>query len=131
MKAKFSNAWKASKQPRKQRKYRYNAPLHIKGVFLSTHLVKELRQKYKLRNIRVRVGDKVRVLRGQYAGREGKVDRVDVRGSRVYVAKVDFTKKDGATKVQYPLNPSNIMIVEFDLSDKRRAEQLKKRTKEA
>ena len=30
MKRKYSSSWKSSKQPRKQRKYRQNAPLHIK-----------------------------------------------------------------------------------------------------
>ncbi len=121
----YSSAWKASTQPRKQRKYRYNAPLHIKGLFLSSHLVKELRVKYGIRSLRVRTGDKVRVLRGQFKGTEGKVERVDVKTTQVFVAKVEQMKKDGATKVPYPLNPSNLQIVEFDNTDKRRAEQLK------
>lgn len=128
MKAKHSIAWKASSQARKQRKYRYNAPLHIKGKFLAAHLVKELREKHGLRSIRVRVGDKVRVLRGTFRGREGRVERVDVRNGHVYVAKVEQVKKDGATKVPYPLQPSNVMIVEFDTSDKRRAGMLKARS---
>ena len=125
MKARHSIAWKASSQRRKQRKYRYNAPLHIKGKFLACHLVKNLRDKYGVRNLRVRTGDKVRVLRGQYAGKEGKIERVDLKNTKVFVAKVDFLKKDGATRVQYPLDPSNLTIVEFDSSDKRRNEQLK------
>ena len=126
MKAKHSTAWIASAQPRKQRKYRYNAPLHIKGKFLTAHVVKELKLKHGVRSMRVRTGDKVRILRGQYKNREGKVDRVDVKNTRVYVAKIDFLKKDGATRVQYPLHPSNLIIVEFDTSDKRRNEKLKK-----
>ena len=47
MKKKFSESWKSSKQVRKQRKYRYNAPLHIKQKFVNVHLAKELRKKYK------------------------------------------------------------------------------------
>jgi large subunit ribosomal protein L24 len=125
MKAKYSNAWISSTQPRKQRKYRYNAPLHVKGLFLGSHLVKELRAKYAIRTLRVRTGDKVRVLRGQFKGREGKVDRVDVKTTKVFVSKVEQVKKDGATKVPYPLDPSNMMIVELDLSDKRRSEIMK------
>jgi large subunit ribosomal protein L24 len=128
MKAKHSTAWVASKQPRKQRKYRYNAPLHIKGKFLTAHVVKDLREKHGLRSLRVRMGDKVRVLRGQFKGREGKVDRVDVKNCKVYVNKVDFLKKDGATRVPYPLDASNLTIVEFDTTDKQRAAMLKERT---
>jgi len=56
MKKKFSNSWKASKQVRKQRKFRYNAPLHIKHKFLSAHLSKELMKKYGTRNIPVKKG---------------------------------------------------------------------------
>ena len=54
-------------------------PLHLKGKFLVAHLVKDLRLKYGKRNARVRVGDKVRVLRGTFKGREGKVERVDTK----------------------------------------------------
>lgn len=129
MRAKHSISWKGSTQPRKQRKYRYNAPLHVKGTFLSAHLIKDLRAKHGgLRSIRVRTGDKVRVLRGQFKGREGKVDRVDLKDTKVYVSKVETVKKDGATKVPYPIDPSNIVIVELDASDKRRNAMLKSRT---
>ncbi|MBS1194889.1 MAG: ribosomal protein L24p/L26e, archaeal/eukaryotic, partial [Methanomicrobia archaeon] len=44
-------------QPRKQRKARYTAPLHIKGKFLSATLSKELREQYKRRSLRVVKGD--------------------------------------------------------------------------
>jgi large subunit ribosomal protein L24 len=127
MKTKFAPSWKASVQPRKQRKYRYNAPLHVKGKFLRAHLAKSLRERHGVRSARVRAGDKVRVLRGTFKGREGKVDRVDLKNSRIYIAKVEMVKKDGATKVQMPITPSNCMIVELDLSDKRRAAKLTKK----
>jgi large subunit ribosomal protein L24 len=129
MKTKHSTAWVASTQPRKQRKYRYNAPLHIKGTFLGAHLSKDLRVKHGIRTLRVRTGDKVRVLRGQFKAREGKVERVDVKTSKVYVAKVETLKKDGATRVPYPLDASNLLIVELDTTDKRRIEGLKAREK--
>ena len=50
MKTKFSSSWIKSKQPRKQRKYRRYAPLHIKQRFVSAHLSKELHKKYNKRN---------------------------------------------------------------------------------
>lgn len=126
MKAKHSIAWIASSQRRKQRKYRYNAPLHIKGKFMNAPVVKELAAKNGVKTMRVRVGDKVRILRGQFKGREGKVDRVDLKSTKVFVEKVVLLKKDGATKVPYPIHPSNVMIVEFDATDKRRTAQFKK-----
>jgi large subunit ribosomal protein L24 len=125
MKAQHSTAWVASAQRRKQRKYRYNAPQHIKGSFMIAPLSKDLATKHGVKRIRVRVGDKVRVLRGQFKSREGKVERVDIKNTKVFIAKVELVKKDGATKVPYPINPSNVMIVELDTGDKRRAAKLK------
>lgn len=122
MKKKFSKHWKASSQRRKQRKYRINAPLHLKGKFLSARLVADLREKHKAKTARVRMGDKVRVLRGQFKGHEGKVERVDVQNSKVYVNKVEIVKKDGATKVPYGINASNLMITDME-SDKKRMRQ--------
>jgi len=115
----FSKKWKSSKKAKKQRKYRYNAPLHIKGKFLSCHLNKQLRDKYKTRSIRVRVGDKVKIMRGQFKGREGKVEKVDVKKTKVYITKMEMQKKDGS-KTLYPLDPSNLLIMEMETSDKKR-----------
>ena len=57
MKKQFSTQWNASKQPRKQRKYLANAPLHKRHKFMSANLIKELRKKYGKRNFPVRKGD--------------------------------------------------------------------------
>ncbi|MBI1969710.1 50S ribosomal protein L24 [Candidatus Woesearchaeota archaeon] len=119
MKQVFSTDWKASKQPRKQRKYRYNAPLHIRQRFLAAHLSKELREKYKRRNIPVRTGDKVKVLRGGFKGHIGKIEEVDVKRTRVYITGVEITKRDG-TKARRALQPSQLLITELSLGDKRR-----------
>lgn len=123
MKQRHSTAWKASKQPRKQRKYRTNAPLHIKGKFLRAPLVKELSEKHNIRTIRIRKGDKVRIMRGSHKGKEGKVEAINTKESLVYVHKVETVKKDGATKVPLGLDASNLMIVELDASDKLRLER--------
>jgi len=50
MKSKFSAHWKSSKQTRKQRKYRANAPIHVQRKLLSANLSKELRKKYEKRD---------------------------------------------------------------------------------
>jgi large subunit ribosomal protein L24 len=125
MKKAFSKAWKASKQPRKQRKYNYNLPLHLKHSMLSAHLSKDLRKKYGRRAFPVKKGDKVKIMRGQYAGKDGKIDRVDQKLSKVYIPGIERAKKDGS-KSLYPLTPSNLMIVELDTSDNKRKEALSK-----
>ncbi|MGV8150995.1 MAG: 50S ribosomal protein L24 [Candidatus Woesearchaeota archaeon] len=130
MKAQFSDSWNSSKKPNKQRKFRFNAPLHIKGNFLNAHLSKELRKKYNMRSLRVRVGDKVRILRGQFKKQEGKVEEVDVRTSKIFVSKVEHVKRDG-TKARHPLEPSNVLIVEVNTDDKRRFKERSVVTKKA
>jgi large subunit ribosomal protein L24 len=129
MKREFSTKWVSSTRPAKQRKYRYNAPLHIKHKFLSVHLSKELRTKYGRRNIVVVKGDKVKVLRGQFKGRENKVERVDIKSTRVYITGIDRQKKDGSKSI-IPLQPSNLIITELKLDDKKRKESLEKKSKE-
>ena len=83
MKKKFSKSWVSSKKPRKKRKYRANAPLNIKRKFLSSHLSKELRDKYKIRNIPVRKNDKVKIVRGQFKGKTGKIIKVITKKSNL------------------------------------------------
>lgn len=124
-KQKFSSNWKSSKKPKKQRKYRYNAPLHIKSKFLNVHLSKQLREKYKKRSIRVKKGDKIKILKGQFKNKEGNIDRVLLKKTRVIVQGIEITKKDG-TKTTYPIHPSNIMIIELNLEDKQRVKALQR-----
>jgi large subunit ribosomal protein L24 len=123
MKTKFAKTWVSSVQPRRQRKYRYNAPLHLRSSFLSVNLSKELRKKYGTRNIKVRTGDKVKILRGNFKGKEGAVTEIDMKSSKVYVAKIETSKREGA-KARVPQNPSNLQIIDLILDDKKRKEKL-------
>ena len=116
---KFSASWKSSKKPKKQRKYRYNSPLHIKRNMISAHMSKELKKKYGKRSAVLRKGDKVRVMVGDFKKKEGKVESVFTRKLKVFVGGVERTKKDG-TKVRIPIDPSNLMIMEFNMEDKYR-----------
>ena len=119
MKKKFSRSWIKSKQPRKQRKYSYNAPLHIKGKLMSAHLSKDLMKKYNRRSIRLRKGDKVIVSRSQFKKKTGIIERVYLKKTKVYISGVEIIKKDG-TKVFYPVHPSNLAVTELNLDDKKR-----------
>ncbi len=126
MKAKFVNTWNRSKQPRKQRKYRANAPLHIKRKLLSAHLSKELRKKYNKRSLSLRKGDKVRVLVGDFKGKTGVIESIDLRKEKVLVRGIEVVKKDG-TKVMRPINPSNLEIIELNLDDNKRKKILERK----
>lgn len=126
MKQAWSKHWKSSKQPRKQRKYRINAPLHIKHKFLSAPLSKDLKKKHNIRNIPLRKGDRVKIMIGQFKKTLGKIEKVNLKKSKVYVEGAQVSKRDG-TKSFYPIDPSNVQILELDLSDKKRKKILERK----
>lgn len=122
----FSKSWKRSKQPRKQRKYRYYAPLHVRHKFMGAHLSLELRKRYGKRSIPLRKGDTVKVLRGKFKGKTGKINRVDLKNTRVYIQGIDVEKKDGS-KAPFPIHPSNLLVTSLELDDKERKSKLMKK----
>ncbi|MCF3653694.1 MAG: 50S ribosomal protein L24 [Aigarchaeota archaeon] len=114
---------RVSYQPRKQRRFLYNAPKHRLPKLLSAHLSPELREKYKRRSFPVRVGDKVKILRGEFKGIEGKVTGVDRERQMIYVENVTIKKADGSN-VPRPIHVSNVMITELNLDDEYRKRAL-------
>ena len=123
---KFSSTWKSSRKPRKQRKYRLNAPLHIKQKFMQSHLSKDLRKKYEKRSVGARKGDKVKIMHGKFKKHEGKLEGIDMKKTRVFVNGIELTKRDG-TKKSLALHPSNLMITELNLEDKMRQKALERK----
>ena len=106
-------------QPRKQRRARATASLHEKSKFMHSALSKELQKKYGKRSLRVRTADKVLILRGQFKGKDGLVERVSLVKERVYVKGAELSKKDGG-KILYPIHPSNLRILTVVTEDKKR-----------
>ncbi len=115
-----------SKKPRKQRKFLYQAPLHLRRKMLAAHLSKELREKYKTRSLPVRKGDEVEVMRGEYKGSKGKIIRVDTKKYKVYVEGITRKRTDGTERL-VPIHPSNLKIINLNLEDKRRVKILERR----
>jgi len=88
-------------------------------------LSKDLRKKYGKRNFGLKMGDRVRIMDGQFKKHDGKVERVDLKKSKVYISGVEVVKKDG-TKTTYPFEPSNLMITELNLDDKMRRKMIER-----
>jgi large subunit ribosomal protein L24 len=102
-----------------------NAPLHLKQKLVGSHLSKDLITKHKKRSLPVRKGDKVVVTRGQHKDKSGKIERVSVKRGSAFVSGIETIKKDGS-KALIPIHPSNLMITELNLEDKRRLKNDKK-----
>lgn len=115
-----------SKQPRKQRKLIYKAPLHIRHKLMSVKLSEELREEYKRRSLPVKKGDTIKVMRGDFKDHEGKIEKVDLKNYRVMIEGMSVQKPDG-NKVYHTVHPSNIMILELDLEDDERNEIIERK----
>ena len=125
MKKDFSVKWKASKQKRKQKKYLANLPLHLRNKLIAGNLSKELRKKHGKRSIPIRKGDKVKIMRGEFRGKEGKIAIVELKKLRASIEGIQKQKKDG-TKVNVYFSPSKLQIVEITTEDKKRIKERKK-----
>jgi len=112
----FKRQREIPKQPRKVRKQLYNFPLHLRRKLLTAPVSDEIKEKYGIKRIPVRKGDTVLIVRGQYAGVEDKVIRVDLKKVRIYVKGVTRKRVDG-TEVHVPIHPSKVVITKLDLSD--------------
>ena len=125
MKAEFNKSWNSSKQPRKQVKFRANAPNHIKRTLMGSTLDKPLREKYGRRNIEVRKGDEVKIMRGKFKGKQGKVGEVDVGNCRIQVNGIQRTKAGGEKLITW-FHPSKVKIIILNTDDNRRLKSGKK-----
>ena len=117
-----------SKQPRKQRRALFNAPLHKRQKLVTAPLSRELREKYGVRRLPVRKGDKVKVMRGDFKNVVGEVVRVDLKRIALYIDGVVIKRADG-TQVFRPVHPSNVMIVDLNLKDSWRKKIIERRSR--
>ena len=127
-----------SSKPGKQRKEQANAPIRVKR--------KRMRARLQLKNpdtrlagvrsVTVRVGDTVRVVRGDYAhggkrvggkrnanALEGNVINVDSNTGRLFIEGATATKSDNKEEA-VPVHCSNVVVVKLDETDKLRMQKL-------
>ncbi len=114
-----------SAKARRQREFRYNAPLHLRQHFVHAHVSKELKAKLglKLRSIRVAAGDTVKVVRGKYKGKTGKVSSVDLKTSSIYLDNIKVKNARGKEH-NIPIRCNNAYITDLNLSDKSRESRI-------
>lgn len=112
-----------SNQPRRQRKARVDAPLHVRQKYLHVRLETKLAKKYNRRSVQIRKGDTVKVLRGDARNREGKVAKVSLKDEAIEVDGVTVHKADGS-EVARPIHPSNVILTKLELKDKLRTSRL-------
>jgi large subunit ribosomal protein L24 len=89
---------------------------HKRDKFLGANLSENLRQQHSKRSMRVIKGDTVRILRGEYVGIEGKVEKVNTEKSTLSIEGVQREKiRGGNVKVQ--VHASNVQIISLNTDD--------------
>ncbi len=96
---------------------------HRLEKMLSASLADELREQYKKKTVRVVKGDSVMVIRGEYKGRGGKVEKVNTERGTLHIEGMQREKIRGG-QVKVPIHASNVKITALNLEDKQRANRL-------
>jgi large subunit ribosomal protein L24 len=88
-----------------------------------SQLSSDLKERHGKRSARPRVGDSVRIVRGEFKGIEGKITRVDPEAGLVMVEGVTREKLKGGTS-PVPIHSSNVIITTLVLEDKLRKKKM-------
>jgi large subunit ribosomal protein L24 len=103
-----------------------HSPTHLRDRMVSSTLSDNLREQYNARSCRVIKGDSVKVVRGEYSGIEGKVERVNTKKGSLSIEGIQREKvKGGNVKVQ--IHSSNVIIMSLNLEDKYRQKKIQRK----
>lgn len=94
-------------------------PKHMTERKLRSPLSRALREKYGRRNVRVIAGDTIKVMRGEYSGIEGKVEKVNMKRGSLAIEGIQREKVRGGN-VKVEINSTNVVVTDLDLDDKLR-----------
>jgi large subunit ribosomal protein L24 len=89
---------------------------HKREKLLGANLSENLRKQHNKRSMRVIKGDTVRILRGEYVGVEGKVEKVNTERSTLSIEGVQREKIRGG-KVKVQIHASNVQIISVNTDD--------------
>jgi large subunit ribosomal protein L24 len=89
------------------------APKQLAERKLRSPLSRALREKYGRRNLRVIAGDTVKVVRGEYSGIEGKIEKVNMKRGSLAIEGIQREKVRGGN-VKVEINSTNVIITNLD-----------------
>jgi large subunit ribosomal protein L24 len=100
-------------------------PKHQRDKMVGAMLEDSLRKQYGRKNVRVIKGDSVRVMRGEYKGVEGKVEKVHTERATFHIEGIQREKIRGG-QVKVPIHSSNVMVIGLNLDDDYRSSKLQR-----
>ena len=131
-----------SSKPGKQRKSTFNAPSHVKRKRMRARLATNDSRLAGVRSTTIRVGDEVKVVRGDFgnpskgkrhggprgsSGIEGKVISIDSANSRIFVEGITHSKADNKEE-GVPIHSSNVVVTKLDETDPMRMKRITDRS---
>jgi large subunit ribosomal protein L24 len=115
---------RSSSKPIRVRRNLVQSPAHRKNTDITrSPLSSSLRIKYGRNSVRVRTGDSVKLMGGEYSGIEGKVQKVYPSQGLVTVEGITREKIAGGT-VPVRIHSSNVVVTNLNLEDKWRRRRL-------
>jgi large subunit ribosomal protein L24 len=118
-----------SKKPNKSRKEMYDMPMHKAAKQVAAHLDEKLQKELGRRSITLRKGDTVKVLRGSFNGKEGKITSVDRGARKIFIEKL-IIKKSNGKEIPVKVDASNVLVIDIDRTDRKRTAK-KEKSKES
>ena len=113
-----------SSKPVKVRKLFFHNTVREKSAkLMRASLSPELKTKHNRRTIRVRTGDSVKLVRGEYSGVEGKVLKVFPKEGKLTIEGVTREKIAGGT-TPIRIHASNVVVTGINFDDKLRRERV-------
>jgi large subunit ribosomal protein L24 len=109
----------ASAKPSKVRRRMFSASSRRLGKIINARLSDDLRTKYAFKTVRIKKGDSVRIVRGEYAGVEGKVTGVVTRDGAITVEGV-YRERVKGEQTPVKISASKVLITSLNLEDKLR-----------
>ncbi len=91
---------------------------------MTAPLSEDLRASQGRRSYPVRKGDTVKIVRGDFAGVEGKITDIDTSRQRLYVEGVTRETTSG-TSANVSVHTSKVLLTKLNLDDKWRAQSIK------
>ncbi len=108
-----------SKKPNKSRKEQYTLPKHKASKSVKGHLNEKLRKEISKRSISLRKGDTVKIVRGEFVGKEAKITQINRSGRKLYLEKI-VKKKSNGQEWQVPIDASKIIVIDVEKTDRKR-----------
>jgi large subunit ribosomal protein L24 len=102
-------------------------PKHQRDKMVGAMLEDSLRKQYGRKKVRVIKGDSIRVMRGEYKGVEGKVEKVNTEHATFHIEGIQREKIRGG-QVKVPIHSSNVMVIGLNLDDDLRSSKLQRGT---